>query len=198
MFNVGSVDSAVVSSIEKMTGQGALACVAAARLFIAWPKGTTWTQLAEGYLALSVESGSALLTLVSMTDLSVLFIHELYYKFSKSYQKLSDTVYSFPSELGTFAVQFLMANEAKNMDNEIRKASPKKQGLLSRRSSLKSVFQGKRRLSAKDIVVSMPVVENRGSGMTWDPQSGYVCTGNLYDLPEEYRRLVSSQPAVRK
>ena len=198
MLRVASVDSSVIQSIEKIMGQGAIVSVSLARLFIAWPKAQAWTELAQGYLVLSVESGSAMLTLVSTTDLSILFIHELYYKFAKSYQKLSDTVYAFPSELGMFAVQFMMVNEAKNMENQIRKASPKKQGFLSRRSSLKSVFQAKKKFAAKDIVVSMPIVEKNSSGMQWDPQHGYIGIGDVSELPEEYRRLLAAQEAARK
>lgn len=193
MMTLASVEPSVVHSIEKIVGHGSLISVAQARLFIAWPKSQKWTELAQGYIVLSVEGGSALLTLMSTVDLSILFIHELYYKFAKSYQKLSDTVYSFPSELGTFALQFLRAHEAKAMEGEIKKATPKKQGFLSRRSSLKSGLHAKRRLSAKDIVVSAPVMEKGRSGVQWDPQNGYVGIGDIADLPEEYRRLITSR-----
>ena len=63
MMTLASVEPSVVHSIEKIVGHGSLISVAQARLFIAWPKSQKWTELAQGYIVLSVEGGSALLTL---------------------------------------------------------------------------------------------------------------------------------------
>ena len=125
-------------------------------------------------------------TVVDQNDTTKLFSHELYKKFSKHYQKLSSDLYAFPSERCIIGIQFLLEAEAKNMESQILKFTPK-----SKKKVFKGIFSKKKKPDA--IVVSMPEDIGMKAGVQWDPECGYQIDGSMEDLPKEHLEFMFQQ-----
>jgi hypothetical protein len=192
--HVNSVDLNARNSIRSRVTNGTLIYVAKARLLAALPNSPEWHTLDTGYLALSAAgSDRAFLTLFEVNDYSVLMIHEIYFKFDKSYTKLSPLFYSFLSDSCLIGVQFLIENEAKEMEKQIKGATPVK----GRSLGLRRIF-GQKAKTKVEIVVSMPQETEKETGMAWDPERGYEVVGSLQDLPEEHKQFMLDQGYARR
>jgi hypothetical protein len=166
-----------------------LTYVAKVKLLAALPVPTKWTELYVGYLALSSAGERAFLSLFDCEDYALLMCHELYYKFSASYVKLSSTIYAFPSDVCMLGLQFLFESEGNDMEKLIQKASPRKKG------GLRTLFRRRTVGKTDTVVVSMPHESEQEAGMRWDPEKGWLVVGSEQDLPEEHRQFMQEQKA---
>jgi hypothetical protein len=175
------------NTVRTKITNGTLVYIAKVRLIAAFSNSTLWNEVHVGYLALSsVGTDGAFFTLVDCNDFSVLLVHELYFNFAKSYTRLSQTIYAFPSDFCTLGFQFLLDNEAKEMQRQIEKTAPKKSwGLLS--------FFGKKGKGKSSPIVSMPSMESQESRVEWDPEQGYRVAGSFKDLPDEHKQFMREQ-----
>jgi hypothetical protein len=94
--HVTSVDPGAKNVVRSKVTTGILTYVAKVKLLAALPVPTKWTELYVGYLALSSAGERGFLSLFDCEDYSLLMCHELYYKFTTAYAKLSSTIYAFP------------------------------------------------------------------------------------------------------
>jgi hypothetical protein len=187
--NVATVDLTARANIRSRVIKGSLLYVAKVRLLAVFAGPPEWTEMDTGYLALSaVGNERAFLTLFEPNSYEVIMIHELYYKFDKSYTKHSPTIYSFPSDLCTFGLQFLVESEAKEMEKQITKSTPEKASGFG----LGKLFRGRAKPKS-EVVVSMPQDTTHETGMAWDPEKGYEVVGSLQDLPEEHKQFMLGQ-----
>lgn len=162
-----------------------------ARILVAYPVTNQWNEYCSGNLALHTNSNNCLFfTVVDHNNTSKLFSHELYKKFPKHYQKLSPDFYAFPSERCIIGIQFLLEAEAKNMESQIHKFTPKS----NKKTGLKGIFSKKKKSNA--IVISMPEDVGLKSGVQWDPEEGYQIDGSMEDLPKEHLEFMYQQGYV--
>jgi hypothetical protein len=187
--HVNSVDLNARNSIRSRVTNGTLIYVAKVRVLGALPSDPEWQPLDVGFLALSAAgSDRAFLTLFESNEYAVLMVHELYFKFDKFYSKLSPVFYTFPSDMCLIGIQFLLENEAKEMEKQIKGATPVK----GRSLGLRRIFRQKARSKA-EIVVSMPQQIEIETGMAWDPERGYEVMGSLQNLPEQHKQFMLAQ-----
>jgi hypothetical protein len=185
--HVASVSPEAKTEIRSRITEGVLTYVAKVKLLVAFATSVEWQELYIGYLALSaVGNERGYLTLFDCNDYAMLMCHELYYKFSASYTKLSSSVYAFASDMCSLGFQFLIESEGKDMEKLISKASPSKPGLL------RNWFR-KRSGSSEGAVVSMPQQSEMETGMRWDPEKGWQVVGSIGDLPEEHKQFMLEQ-----
>jgi hypothetical protein len=186
--HLNSVDLSAQNNIRTVVVNGNLLYAAKVKLLCCLPPVTEWTELHLGYLALSsTPEKLAFLTLVDCNDFSVLMIHELYYQFHKSYQRLCPTVYAFPSDTCLIGIQFLKDHEAKEMERQIQSASL----LKSRKSSIFQLLRIGRTKVKMGSVVSMPAMDTgQEVSVEWDAEQGYRVAGSFSDLPEEHKQFM--------
>jgi hypothetical protein len=191
--HVNSVDLNSRNSIRSHVTNGTLLYVCKVRLLVALPTSSEWHILNSGYLALSaVGTERAFLTLFDLNDFTVLMVHELYFKFDTAYTKISPIFYAFPSDACLIGIQFLLESEGREMEKQIKGATPVK----GRTFGLRRIF-GQKAKSKVEIVVSMPQQTRKETGMAWDPERGYEVVGSIQDLSEEHRQFVLDQGCKR-
>jgi hypothetical protein len=88
-------------------------------------------------------------------------VHELYYKFKESYTKLSPCIYAFPSDTCVLGFQFIIEEEAKEMEKQIRATSPEKRGLFT------NLFHRKARVGN---IPPLPYDSDQSSGGHWNSE----------------------------
>jgi hypothetical protein len=186
---VASVDAEAKALIRSRLPDETLAYIAKAKLLVALPLPSKWTELSVGYLALTTvpENSRSFLSLYDCDDYALIMSHELYYRFDQHYTKLSPTLYAFPSDLGMLGFQFLLESEAHTMEKIVKQATPR------RRGGLRDLFKKKSGSKEDACLVSMPHDSEHEVGMRWDIEQGYVVVGSLSDLPEEHRQFIQAQ-----